>query len=101
MNNDIFISHISFMELAIKKAIGKLSPDFPDTDEMITQCGQNGLRIPPISSSHIQAYRQVPLLPEHRDPFDRFLIAIAMSEKYAVVSSDEKFRRYDTLITLL
>jgi PIN domain nuclease of toxin-antitoxin system len=43
----------------------------------------------------------LPLIDNHKDPFDRFLIATAQSEKIPIVTADQKFKQYSALITLI
>ena len=40
-------------------------------------------------------YSTLPLFDEHRDPNDRLIIAQAISDKIALVSSDRKFDMYE------
>lgn len=46
----------------------------------------------PISFQHAQPVRQ--LKPIHQDPFDRFLVAVAMVEGVALASSDPVLAEY-------
>lgn len=52
------------------------------------------IEILPLGESHLVAYTELPLLAEHRDPFDRGIIATAFSEQLDVVTTDEKFHFY-------
>lgn len=53
----------------------------------------NRIQLLPIALEHILALDQLPL--HHGDPFDRLLIAQSMVENMALVTADEKIRRYD------
>lgn len=100
-NNIVFISYVSLMELEIKKAIGKL-PDFvPEICSVAEKWVENGFKILPLSDKHIFSYKSVPLFQEHKDPFDRFIIATAIAENLVVMTADEKFNFYDFLIQLV
>jgi len=55
----------------------------------------------PIQTKHIEAYSFIPLLPEHRDPFDRLLWATAISENMSIISADVHFKSYATLLQLI
>ena len=46
----------------------------------------------PISPRHCRQIQDLPF--HHKDPFDRMLIAQAMTEKCAVISSDVAFEKY-------
>ncbi|QJW91400.1 type II toxin-antitoxin system VapC family toxin [Spirosoma taeanense] len=99
--NRIYISKISFFELAIKLKIGKL-PGFQITiDELIRQTVQDGINVIELSNRHIAAYNQIPLYADHRDPFDRLLLATALVEKMPVISADEKFNRYQDQLEII
>ena len=78
----------------IKQKIGKL----PELDASIRTLAslieQDGFFIPPLQTQHIEAYSEIPLFPEHRDPFDRLLLATAFSENIPIVSSDGNFELY-------
>ena len=100
-NNEKWVSQCSFMELAIKLKIGKL-PDFvPNLEEVIRHTQADGFGLLPLRNEHIYAYQKVPLFPDHRDPFDRFIIATALSEKCTIVTADSKFKLYETLLDVV
>src|SRR5688500_8899546 len=91
-DNDLFVSRVSRWEIAIKAGLGKLQiPD--DLDDQM-----HDLRIADLTleTSHIAAYRQLPLL--HRDPFDRMLIAQAKVENLTIVTRDRRFAEYDVTV---
>ncbi|WP_409021323.1 PIN domain-containing protein [Dyadobacter sp. CY261] len=50
---------------------------------------------------HIDTYNAIPLYEQHRDPFDRLILATAYAEKMPVVSADENFKYYKELISLV
>jgi PIN domain nuclease of toxin-antitoxin system len=83
------ISSISLTEIAIKNTLGKIKMPA----EIVRQAMQAMMvRILPFTAEH--AYRLFELPLHHRDPFDRQIIAQALSEKIPVVTPDEKFRLY-------
>ena len=90
--NIIELSTISLAEVAIKVQSGKL--DLP-ADRVLEAIADLDLRILPYSAEH--AFRLFGLPLHHRDPFDRQIIAQALSEEIAVMTSDEAFRRYEGL----
>src|SRR4051794_26998943 len=91
-NNEKIVSQISFMEMAIKINIGKL-PDFNvPLSDFIKQVEKDGFKILPIRNNHIAAYPSLPFVPDHRDPFDRFLIVTAMEENMTIMTIDEKIQ---------
>lgn len=48
----------------------------------------------PIKFKHLNALSELPLLLDHRDPFDRMLIAQALVEEVPIVTSDSRFSDY-------
>jgi len=83
------ISSISIAEIAIKQVRNKL--DF-SSDDVATTIEDLHLRVLPYTANHAFSFFQIPL--HHTDPFDRMLIAQALSEKIPVVTCDEKFEMY-------
>jgi PIN domain nuclease of toxin-antitoxin system len=52
------------------------------------------LSVPPLSINHDHAELAAQLPPIHKDPFDRMLVAQAISEKLILVTRDEQICRY-------
>ncbi len=99
--NIIFVSQFSLMEISIKLKLGKL-PEFIVSIEYITsQLLSDGFSILPILNNHIFSYQSVPFFEDHRDPFDRFLLATALSEQIPIISVDKNFTLYRPLITVI
>lgn len=94
ISNTIWVSHISLIEVAIKLKIGKLPGFFIDIKTIVNQIEADGFRVLPLSVNHIVAYDQISLFDDHRDPFDRLILATAKAENWPVISSDHKFTRY-------
>lgn len=90
-----YVSTASLWEMAIKLSLGKLTLSLPFAPFIPTQLQRNGFVELSISAQHAA---QVAVLPfpraDHRDPFDRLLIAQAMVEHMAIVSRDAKFDAY-------
>ena len=101
VSNRVFASQINLMELSIKKNLKRLPEFVPDISEVAKQCLINGFEILAISNEHIFTYQHLPLFNEHRDPFDRFLIATAIKEDFVIMTTDEKFHLYSSLIKII
>ena len=86
------MSAISLSEIAIKQALGKLNLTPEDAMAGIADLK---LRVLPYTADH--AYHLFGLPHHHGDPFDRQIIAQALSEGLPVVTSDEKFKLYKGL----
>jgi PIN domain nuclease of toxin-antitoxin system len=90
--NVLELSTISITEIAIKQSLDKLKV----TTAIVRQAVQGlDIRLLPYTGEH--AFRLFELPPHHSDPFDRQIIAQALSEKISVVTPDEKFRLYGGL----
>jgi len=87
-----YISMASVWEVGIKISIGKL--EFPEnTKGFIYQIKKHGFVLLPISEDYIIESEQLPLI--HRDPFDRLLVATAISEKMSLISADKNIAQYN------
>lgn len=90
--NEIFVSHVTAWEIAVKYGIGKLKiPDVPEIwfPDRIRRAGFLQL---PIEIQHALRVHNLP--PHHKDPFDRLLISQANAENLPVVSEDPRFSKY-------
>jgi PIN domain nuclease of toxin-antitoxin system len=87
-DNVILVSIISFWEIAIKRALGKL--EFHDDFEEVM--AEEGFDLLPLTYPHLRCLNDLPLL--HRDPFDRLLIAQALAERLPIVTADRNFAAY-------
>ncbi|MCF0064270.1 type II toxin-antitoxin system VapC family toxin [Dyadobacter chenwenxiniae] len=99
-NSSCFVSVISFFEIAIKKKIGKLELS-NSVSEYILELERIGIIILPISNAALDNYETIPLMVGHGDPFDRFILATALSENLTVISADEKFQGYKKIVEVL
>jgi PIN domain nuclease of toxin-antitoxin system len=86
------LSALSISEIAIKATRGKLELSIAEIQRALDDLV---VRILPYTMDH--AFRLFDLPLHHSDPFDRQLIAQALSEEIPVVTCDEKFRRYEGL----
>ena len=89
----VYLSRVSLLEVAIKYSVGKLElrATFQQWLQKVTQAGFIRLEI---ADQHLMTLASLPLLPNHRDPFDRLLIAQALTENLTLVSRDGKFGEY-------
>ena len=85
--HDVRLSAVSFIEIGIKAATGKL-PVHP----ALRQAARSADLLD-VTAEHGLALATLPL--HHRDPFDRLLIAQARAEGLTVVTSDAQFAKYD------
>lgn len=91
-SNIKYLSTASAWELSIKISIGKL--DFKGKAAGFTFLAEeNGFIITPIKTEYLTILETLPFI--HRDPFDRLLIATAISEKMTIITTDKNIVRYD------
>ncbi len=87
--NVLELSAVSLAEIAIKAALGKLRLSAAIARQAVQDLD---IRILPYTAEHAFHLFDLPL--HHGDPFDRQIIAQALSEKIPIVTSDEKFSLY-------
>jgi len=90
-SNKCFISIASIWEMAIKSGLGKLELK-GGFDNISSFAFENEIEVLPITFEHLIALNSLEV--HHRDPFDRLIIAQALSEKLTVASVDSNFRLY-------
>lgn len=91
--HELYLSIASIWEMSIKASLGKLK--FEDSLRKVIQTSikESGLKLLSIQVDHIFYVESLPF--HHKDPFDRILIAQAVTENMPIVSSDEAFDRYE------
>ena len=92
----VYVSSITPWEVAIKVALGKLDLDLERFDDELARMAFVPL---PITWVHTRALRRLPKL--HVDPFDRMLIAQAISEPMHLLTSDAALVAYGPHVTVV
>ena len=90
---EVFVSAASIWEIAIKARLGRLEGD---PSEFVAAIDQSGFSELVISARHAAMVHQLPL--HHRDPFDRMLVAQALSEPLRLLTSDRMLSQYSELV---
>jgi PIN domain nuclease of toxin-antitoxin system len=96
IENEVLLSIASLWELAIKTSLGKLELKQPFGQLIPSQLLENEIGILPVQFKHLVVLTSLPF--HHRDPFDRILIAQAISEGIPILSEDPAFRDYPVQI---
>ncbi len=91
-DNQLYLSIASIWEMQIKVSAGKLLFQQPLSEIIENQKSENGLSILPVNFPHVWQLATLPA--HHNDPFDRMLIAQALTEKMALVTADRHIARY-------
>ncbi len=93
---EVYVSSASIWESAIKAGIGKLDID---VDLLAAEINNSGFIELPVTARHAAKVTHLPNI--HRDPFDRMLVAQAISEPLTLLTADEKLRGYTDLVEII
>ena len=93
-DNEIYVSTLSLWEIAIKLVINKLDLQGIGIKELVRICKMQNINIIEFPISAAIQYQNLPLKENHRDPFDRGLISLCISEGYTLLSNDGKIFQY-------
>lgn len=93
---EVYVSAATFWEMAIKVGVGKLAEDL---DEIREYCLESGFVELPITLEHAIAVKD--LEHHHKDPFDRLIIATALSEPMKLLTADPQVAQYTSLAMLV
>jgi len=93
--NEVLVSAASVWEIAIKYRLGRL----PNAEVFVHGIDEHLVRTLgffdlPISLSHAKRAGLLPISKDHKDPFDRMLIAQALAEDVQLVSNEALFDSY-------
>ncbi len=86
--NEGALSTVSLWELSMKSVVGKLHMPMSPAD-LGDKATSQGLQVLSLSVAHVDRFHR--LGTAHRDPFDRLLAAVALSENLTLVSPDHAF----------
>jgi len=92
----VYVSAVSLWEISIKASLGKLRVD---QERFVEQLQVAGFELLSITWGHAEMVRQLPDI--HRDPFDRMLVAQAVSEPLRLLTADKLLARYSELVMTL
>ena len=96
--NEVFYSAASLWEIAIKSGLRRA--DFRvDVETLHTALPEAGLIELPIRALHAVALSRLPDI--HRDPFDRILVAQAVTEPLVLMTNDPILTRYPVPVRLV
>ena len=93
---EVYVSSASIWEAIIKVKLKKLDVDI---DQMVKAIPKSGFLELPITAHHAAAVSR--LADIHRDPFDRILIAQAISEPLTFLTADAALKNYSDLVEVI
>ncbi len=79
--------------MTVKVASGKLRVPEPLKTMVALSLAQDGFKELPIENMHCFVLDELPM--HHGDPFDRILVAQAISEGLTLISRDRQIAQYD------
>lgn len=91
--NTLHFSVISYWEICLKNALGKLTLANNWVRAFDEEMAINGIHWLELKQAHCLGIIDLPSI--HGDPFDRLLVAQARYEELTIVSRDQDIRQYD------
>ena len=101
LTNEVFVSVASLWEIAIKHALARGGPnDMPlSAQEALGYFRGAGYELLDIASAHAVAVEALPML--HADPFDRMLVAQALTVPLRLLTRDVRVARYSDTVMVV
>ena len=93
-SNSLFVSTVTVWEIINKPKLGR------GMEEIRKAVADVDASILSIQLDHLEELEKLSSFQNHTDPFDRLLIAQAVSEDLTMVSSDTRFTQYPELTLL-
>ena len=91
--NEVFVSIISFWEISLKFATGKLELTNTEPEALPKIAEEMGVEILQLEANEVASFYKLPRL-AHKDPFDRMVAWQAISRKMTLISQDREFKQY-------
>lgn len=94
----VYVSQVSLWELAIKASLGRIQIDLPVFAQQVDSMGFSWLSI---DNGHLLQLMHLPCFDDHKDPFDRLLVAQSLSEPLILLTVDNKLGRYGPTVRVI
>lgn len=94
----VFVSRASLWEIAIKMSMGRLQMDIA---QFIRNIEKGGFEWLDIKNEHLLAVAALPTFDDHRDPFDRLLVAQSQTEPLVLLTADISLARYGATVRVV
>lgn len=94
--NEVFVSTVSWCEIAIKKRLGRHDADLQELRNIVQESGFIEL---PFLGVHAIILANLPF--HHNDPFDHALVAQAMAEPMRLITCNNILSKYTPLVMLI
>ncbi len=94
----VYVSQVSLWELAIKASLGRIQIDLPVFAQQVDSMGFSWLSI---DNGHLLQLMHLPCFDDHKDPFDRILVAQAKTNGLRLMTADQTLEKYDVDVIAL
>jgi PIN domain nuclease of toxin-antitoxin system len=94
-DSKLFVSAVSFWEIAIKHGKGKMDLENFQIQKIPDYCCRLAIEQIPLMPKDAINYSVLPFYENHKDPFDRMLIYQCISGNYTLISKDDKMKYYE------
>lgn len=94
-NNTIFVSPITFWEIALKHQLGKINLGNINIFHLPNIASEYDFSILPIDTYDYITFHSLPRKEGHQDPFDQMLVHSAIHKNLILLSEDKKFKQYE------
>jgi PIN domain nuclease of toxin-antitoxin system len=94
-HNEIFVSTVTFWEIALKSSIKKLTFEKMDIEDFPKYAIEMGFMIMDLKERETITFHKLPLKENHKDPFDRMLVWQAITNNMILLSKDNLITQYE------
>ena len=94
VDNEIFVSILSFWEISLKMSIGKFNINGFDIKKATEYMRDLNCYFLYLTEKETTTFHDLPLYSNHKDPFDRMIIWQAITANIPLISKDKFFDQY-------
>ena len=94
-SEQLFVSAVSFWEIAIKDGKGKLQLNNFRLQDIPDYCRRLGIQQISLTPDQAITYSNLPFSEDLKDPFDRMLVHQSIKGNYTLISRDSKMKIYE------
>jgi PIN domain nuclease of toxin-antitoxin system len=91
--NSIYVSLITFWEISLKYALGKLELENILPEELPVVSRESGFLTLLLSEKEVSSFHHLPRS-SHKDPFDRLIVWQAIQNDFILISKDRRISEY-------
>jgi len=96
-SNSFLVSSVVIQELLQLYKRGKLKkPDYYTPEDIFFVLDESGYEVVSISKKNFLHYAKMDTADDHNDPNDHMIISQAISDRIPIISSDRKFKLYES-----